>query len=264
MRLRPFLCRHQKFSVRLSTAKAASLMASLNVGWALQRRAMSSLLAFISMASTAWAISSLACGPTMCTPRISSVPASASILTMPAVSPNARARPLARKGKTPARYPMPSALSCCSLRPPPAPSGWVEMTHPPLPTPPHPPSPPTPSPAAPPPSAGRRGFARAGHAQRAAPVQRRAHGLGVQALGVGHPAYGHDELVHIQRLRLALGVGIGNVHRLRPLLADRDLADLRAQFDRQALLVERLFRLFGDLLVDRAQKSRQAFEDGDL
>ena len=48
------------------------------------------------------AISSLAIGPTMCTLRISSVAASASILTMPVVSPKARARPLAKNGNVPA------------------------------------------------------------------------------------------------------------------------------------------------------------------
>ena len=65
-------------------------------------RAMSSLLALNSIATTASAISSQAIGPTMCTPRISSVAASARNLTMPVVSPSARARPLAMNGKVPA------------------------------------------------------------------------------------------------------------------------------------------------------------------
>src|SRR5690606_40376876 len=92
----------QKFSVRLSTASAASLVASDSEGCAWQMRAMSSALALNSIATTASAINSLAMGPTMCTPRISSVLASARNLTMPVVSPSARARPLARKGKLPA------------------------------------------------------------------------------------------------------------------------------------------------------------------
>ena len=70
-------------------------------------------------------ISSLACGPTMCTPRISSVAASARNLTMPVVSPSARARPLAMNGKVPALYLAPRALSCCSVSPTQAISGLV-------------------------------------------------------------------------------------------------------------------------------------------
>ena len=65
-------------------------------------RAMSSAEALNSIAITASAISSEAIGPTMCTPRTSSLFASARILTRPVVSPSARARPLARNGKVPA------------------------------------------------------------------------------------------------------------------------------------------------------------------
>src|SRR5690606_9952862 len=107
----------QKFSVRLSTASAASFVLSLSDGCAWQMRAMSSLLALNSIAITASATSSDAIGPMMCTPRISSVLASATILTKPVVSPSARARPLARKGNWPALYSRPSALSCCSFLP---------------------------------------------------------------------------------------------------------------------------------------------------
>ena len=66
-------------------------------------RPMSSAEAWNSIATTASEISSEAIGPMMCTPRISSVFASASTLTMPVVSPSARARPLAMNGKVPAR-----------------------------------------------------------------------------------------------------------------------------------------------------------------
>ncbi len=68
-----------------------------------QMRAMSSLLALNAIAMTASATSSLACGPTTCTPRISSVAGSAITLTSPVVSPSARARPLAMNGKVPTR-----------------------------------------------------------------------------------------------------------------------------------------------------------------
>ena len=91
----------QKFKLRLSTASAASLVDSLSEGWAWQMRAMSSALALNAIATTASAINSEAKGPTICTPRISSVRASASIFTNPPVSPSARARPLATNGKLP-------------------------------------------------------------------------------------------------------------------------------------------------------------------
>jgi hypothetical protein len=60
-----------------------------------------------------------------------------------------------------------------------------------------------------------------------------------------------DELVDLQRLRLALGVGPGHADAL---LADLDLADLDAELDLQALLGEGLQRLLGDLLVTAARK----------
>ena len=56
------------------------------------------------------AISSDAYGPIMCTPRMRSVLASASIFTKPVVSPSARARPLATNGNWPARYSTPVGL----------------------------------------------------------------------------------------------------------------------------------------------------------
>jgi hypothetical protein len=88
-----------------------------------------------------------------------------------------------------------------------------------------------------------------------------AHGFGVQADGVGHTADGDDELVHVQRLGFALGVGVGNAHAL---LAVLDLADLHAQLDLQALLVKGLLGFLGDLLVHGAQEGGQAFQNGDL
>jgi hypothetical protein len=48
------------------------------------------------------------------------------------------------------------------------------------------------------------------------------------------------------------------------LLAGLDLADLHAQLDLQALLVEGLLGFLGDLLVHRAQERGQAFEHGHL
>src|SRR3546814_18521769 len=73
----------QKFSVRLSTASAASFMASDKVGCAWQIRAMSSAAPRNSMLVTASAISSAALRPLLSTPRTYSVLASATHLTKP-------------------------------------------------------------------------------------------------------------------------------------------------------------------------------------
>src|SRR5713101_4064636 len=94
---------HQILSARLSTASAASFIASESEGCAWQIIPMSSLLARNSMATTASAISSEANAPMMCTPSMASVFASARNFTRPLVSPSARARALAMNGKLPAR-----------------------------------------------------------------------------------------------------------------------------------------------------------------
>src|SRR5882724_12920710 len=93
----------QMLRARLSTASAASFMASESEGWAWQIMPMSSLLARNSMATTASAISSEANAPMMCTPSTASVFASATNFTRPAVSPSARALAFAMNGKVPAR-----------------------------------------------------------------------------------------------------------------------------------------------------------------
>ena len=109
----------------METASAASLTASGSVGWAWTERAISSALAPNSMATASSAISALACGPTMCAPRIRSVAASARILTWPSYSPIAFARPLARNGKVPTTYAAPLALASSSVIPTEANSGHV-------------------------------------------------------------------------------------------------------------------------------------------
>src|SRR5688500_4968717 len=115
----------QMLSERLSTPSAASLRASESEGCAWQIMPMSSLDPRNSIATTASAISSPANGPMMCTPRISSVFACAMTFTSPLVSPRARALAFAENGKTPVRYSMPDALTCCSVLPTQAISGAV-------------------------------------------------------------------------------------------------------------------------------------------
>src|SRR6266508_4405218 len=116
---------HQILSARLSTASAASFIASESEGCAWQIMPMSSLVARNSIATTASAISSEANAPMMCTPSTASVFASARNFTRPLVSPSARALALAMNGKVPARYSIPSAFSCCSVLPTQAISGVV-------------------------------------------------------------------------------------------------------------------------------------------
>src|SRR5438105_2376421 len=86
---------------RFSTAMAASLTASVSVGWAWQVRAMSSDEAPNSIATAASAIMLPASGPRMCTPSTRSVLASARIFTNPSVCMLTLARPLAVKGNFP-------------------------------------------------------------------------------------------------------------------------------------------------------------------
>src|SRR5450830_1157090 len=114
-----------KFNERLSTANAASFVASDSDGCAWQIRAISSEEPRNSIATTASEINSEAIGPTIWIPRISSVVASARNFTIPDVSPKARARPLAINGNVPALYATPSAFNCCSVRPTHAISGDV-------------------------------------------------------------------------------------------------------------------------------------------
>ena len=111
------------------------------------------------------------------------------------------------------------------------------------------------------PHIGQVGFAVAIDHDGTALIQLQAHGFRVQARGVGHATDGDDQLVHIQALGFALGVGIGHRHAFFAVL---DVAHFHAEFDLQTLLVKGLLGLFGNLLVDRAQESRQAFQDGDF
>src|ERR1700689_4626800 len=92
---------NQKLIARLATASAASLIASVSVGWAWQVRAMSSDEAPNSMAMAASPIMLPASGPRMCTPSTRSVLASARIFTKPSVVRFTLARALAGKGNFP-------------------------------------------------------------------------------------------------------------------------------------------------------------------
>ncbi len=87
--------------VRLATAMAASLTASVSVGCAWQVRARSSAEPPNSMITAASAIISLAWAAIMCTPRMRSVSASARILMKPSVVLLTLARPLAVMGNLP-------------------------------------------------------------------------------------------------------------------------------------------------------------------
>ena len=88
-------------------------------------RPMSSDAALNSIATTASAIRSDASAAMMCTPRISSVFASAIILTKPSALPMPSARPFAIIGNWPVLISRPSAFSCCSVLPTHAISGSV-------------------------------------------------------------------------------------------------------------------------------------------
>ena len=111
------------------------------------------------------------------------------------------------------------------------------------------------------PHAGQVGLAVAIDHDGTALIQLQAHGLGVQAGGVGHAANADDEFVHFQLVLGTLGVGVGHTDlRLLAFFGGCDLAHFHAQLNLQALLVKGFLGLFGDLLVRRAQEGRQAFQ----
>ena len=111
------------------------------------------------------------------------------------------------------------------------------------------------------PNAGHIGFAIGVHHDSAALVKRQAYCLRVQTGGIGHTADGHNQLVHVQRLRFAFGVGVSDGNAF---FARLDLAHLDAQLDLQALLVKSFFRLFGDLLIHCAEECGQTFQNSHL
>merc|ERR1719284_1467753 len=104
---------------------AAPLSASDSVGWAWQTRARSSEAAPYSIPTQASAINSPAMELTMCTPSNLSVALSASTFTKPASSATHLARELAPKTNLPFLYTTPSLLSCSSVLPTQATSGYV-------------------------------------------------------------------------------------------------------------------------------------------
>jgi hypothetical protein len=85
-------------------------------------------------------------------------------------------------------------------------------------------------------------------------VQRQAHFVGGQAVGVRGTADRDDQLVEHGGVGFALGVVVfhGDV-----VVALGDFADLAAQVDAQALLGEQLVGFLGDLLVHGAQEGRR-------
>ena len=96
---------------------------------------------------------------------------------------------------------------------------------------------------------------------RATLVELQANRIRVEAHGVGHAANRDDQLVNVERLRLALGIGPGHADAL---LGDLDRTNGDAEFDLQTLLDESLVRFLGDLLIHRSEKLRQRFQDRDL
>ena len=92
---------------------------------------------------------------------------------------------------------------------------------------------------------------------RTALVELQAHRVAVQTDGVRHAADRDDQLVDLELAGGALGVGV--IDRDAGL-ARGDLVDLDPELDHQALLGEGLVRFLRDLLIDRAEEGRQAFE----
>ena len=109
---------HQMWIAPPSTASAASLTASLKVGWAWQIRPTSSLLAPNSMAVTNSAISVPASGPMICAPSTKSVCLVRQHLHEPVRHVHRPGAAIGGEGGTcPPRYSMPAAFSSSSVAP---------------------------------------------------------------------------------------------------------------------------------------------------
>src|SRR5579864_6280853 len=100
-----------------STASAASITASLSVGWGWMLRPSSQASPWKSCVSAGSAISSVASLPTMCVPSMRPDLASETIFTNPAVSPWICARPSAVNGNLPTFTSWPLSRACFSVRP---------------------------------------------------------------------------------------------------------------------------------------------------
>ena len=111
------------------------------------------------------------------------------------------------------------------------------------------------------PNIGQVGFAVVVHHNGAALVQLQAHGFAVQTNGVGHTTDGDDQLINVQRLRFAFGIGVSN---RQALLGRLDFTNLDTQLNLQALLGKGLVSLFSNLFIHSTQEGRQTFENRHL
>src|SRR5207244_6941711 len=111
------------------TPSAASITASETVGCACIVRPNSSAVDSSCIATHASAISSVACGPMMCTPKISSYFVSLTTFTNPSSSPMMRALPEALNGNVPTftSYPASTAFASCNPTEPTSGPQYVQL-----------------------------------------------------------------------------------------------------------------------------------------
>ena len=100
-----------------STARAASASTSVRVGWAWTLIAISAAVPSTRRANVGSASRSPACGPMMCAPSSSPLPASATSFAKPSISPTIVALPSARNGKRPVFVSCPAACASSSVQP---------------------------------------------------------------------------------------------------------------------------------------------------
>ena len=107
------------------------------------------------------------------------------------------------------------------------------------------------------PDVGQVGFAVSVGHNRAALVQLQSDSFRGKPNRVGNAANRDDELVYVQRLGFAFGIGVRHRHTF---FTGFNVANLDAQLNLQALLGESLVRLLGNLLVHSAEESWQTFQ----
>ena len=115
-----------RWIARPSATSPASFSPSARVGCGATPSAIVSIVDSASSATTASPIRSVACGPTMTTPRSSPYVDSWIVFTQPVVVPDMTARAIATHGHRPTTTLSPwSSRACASVRPTPAISGSV-------------------------------------------------------------------------------------------------------------------------------------------
>ena len=85
-------------------------------------------------------------------------------------------------------------------------------------------------------------FAMIIHHDEAALIEFQTNGIGMESVGIRYTTNRDNQLINLEHLRCAAGIGVLNTHPF----AGFDFADLHAHLNGQTLLDEQLMRFAGD------------------